>query len=191
MRRLRATLGLLLLGLALVPGACKQPDSILLIEVSGPTDIMAVQFRVMVTADVPADTQSFLVPSAPMPSDHTIVLPASFTVALASSHTGPIVVSIEAVDGTGSPLGAGTTMQEHIELGGQTVIPVALTDALPPGGVDGGPDAATDAGADVGGSGAGGAAGAGDGGQGGAGGQGGTDGGDAAEVPPGLDAATD
>jgi hypothetical protein len=185
MRRLRVTLGLLLLALA---PACKQPDSILLIEVSGPTDIMAVQFKVTVTADVPPGTRSFLVPSAPMPSDHTIVLPASFTVALASSHTGPIVVSIEAVDGTGSPLGAGTTTQEHIELGGQTIIPVALTDALPPGGVDGGADAATDAGADVGGSGAGGA---GDGGQGGAGGQGGTDGGDAAEVSPGLDAATD
>jgi hypothetical protein len=189
MLRRRATLGLLsLLGLALVPGACKQPDSILLIEVSGPTDIMAVQFHVTMTADIDRVTESFPVPSQPMPSDHTIVLPASFTVGLDSSHTGPITVSIEAVDATGSPLGAGTTTQQHIELGGQTIIPVALTDVLPPGSVDGGADAATDAGSDVVDSGAGGAGG---GGQGGAGGQGGTDGGDAAEVSSGLDAATD
>ncbi|HTA19495.1 MAG TPA: hypothetical protein VK989_09395 [Polyangia bacterium] len=180
MRHLRLTLGLLLL--ALVP-ACKQPDSILLIEVSGPQDIMAVQFQVTMTADVPAVAHSFLVPSAPMPSGHTIVLPASFTVALDSSQTGPITISIEAVDATGSPLGSGTTMQQHIELGGQTIIPVALTDALPPGGVDAGADAAMDAGIDVGGAGGG-----------GAGGQAGTDGGDAADAvadAPGLDAATD
>jgi hypothetical protein len=182
MLRLRVTLGLLLLALA---PACKQPDSILLIEVSGPTDIMASQFRVMLTADDPPDTHGFLVPSAPMPSGHTIVLPASFTVALDSSHTGPITITIEADDATGSPLGAGMTTQEHIELGGQTIIPVALADALPPGGVDGGTDAAA---TDAGGSGAGGAAGAG---AGGAGGQGGTDGGDDADAPLGLDTATD
>jgi hypothetical protein len=189
MLRRRVTLGLLsLFGLALVPGACKQPDSILLIEVSGPTDLMAVQFHVTMTADIDPAARSFYVPSEPMPSQNTIVLPASFTVALDSSHTGPITISIEAVDATGSPLGSGTTKQQHIELGGQTIIPIALTDALPPGGVDGGTDAATGAGTDAG-TDAGGSGGAG--GAGGAGGQGGTDGGDAADAPLGLDTATD
>jgi uncharacterized membrane protein YgcG len=187
MRRLRVTLGLLLL--ALVP-ACKQPDSILLIEVSGPTDIMAVQFYVTMSADVAPVTRSFYVPAEPMPSQDTIVLPASFTVALDSSYTGPIVVSIEAIDATKSPLGSGMTSQQHIELGGQTIIPVALTDVLPPGGVDGGADAATDVPTDAGGSGGAGADG-GDSGVGGAGGRGGRDGGDAADAPLGLDTATD
>ncbi|HSZ81454.1 MAG TPA: hypothetical protein VLA14_04185 [Polyangia bacterium] len=184
LRRRATTFGLWsLLGLALVPVACKQPDSILLIEVSGPTDIMAVQFLVTMMADVPADARSFYVPKMPLSGGQTITLPASFTVALDSSHTGPIAISIEAVDATGSPLGAGRTAQQHIELGGQTIIPVALTDALPPGGVDGGTDAATDAGG----------AGAvgGDSAVGGGGGQGGTDGGDAADAPLGLDAATE
>ncbi|HEX4406220.1 MAG TPA: hypothetical protein VH560_15385 [Polyangia bacterium] len=185
MLRLRVmTFGVLLL--ALVP-ACKQPDSILLIEVSGPQDIMAVQFYVTMTADVAPVARSFYVPPEPMPSQNTIVLPASFTVALDSSYTGPIAISIEAVDATKSPLGSGTTMQQHIELGGQTIIPVALTDALPPGGVDAGTDAASDAGGL-------GTAGAGGGGQGGEGGQGGSDGGDASDTSsdgPGLDGATD
>jgi hypothetical protein len=141
MYRRRVTLGLLsLLGLSFV-SACKQPDSILLIDVSGPTNIMAVQFYVTVTVDTYHTTEAFYVPATPMPSDHTIVLPASFTIELAPSHSGPIAITIEALDVTKSPLGSGSTMQQHIELGGQTIIAVALTDAIPPGGADGGSDA--------------------------------------------------
>jgi hypothetical protein len=153
MQHRRVTFGLLsLLGLSFA-SACKQPDSILLIEVSGPTDIMAVQFYVTVAVDTYHTTEAFYVPATPMPSDHTIVLPASFTIELDSSHSGPIAITIEARDAEKSPLGSGSTMQQHIELGGQTIIPVTLTDAPPPGGVDGSSDAGS---TDTAGSGAGG-----------------------------------
>ena len=188
MLRGRATFHLFaLLGLALAAGGCKESDSILLIEVAGPTDLDAVQLQVVMSAGL--DSVRFGVPATPLPSGETISLPASFTVALDRSLTGPIMIEVDAVDATMSPLAAGTTTMQHIEIGGQTVIPVFLMEVLPPGSVDGGVDAATDA-ADSGGGGAGGSAGAG--GSGGTDGAAGADGGiDVDDAGLGLDGDTD
>jgi hypothetical protein len=149
---LRRTTTSLLALLAL--SGCKQSDSILLIEVFGPSDLVPTQLSVTVTAGL--DARFFPVPPMPLPGD-TIALPASFTIALDRAHAGPITVSIDALDAQ-IPLGYGMTMQQHIQIGGQTIIPVMLMHGLPPDSPDAGqdgaggqggapsPDAASDAG---------------------------------------------
>ncbi|HEV3032011.1 MAG TPA: hypothetical protein VG319_10250 [Polyangia bacterium] len=129
-----------LVGLLLAWGGCKLSDSILLVEVAGSADLMVSQFSVTVTAGL--DARNFRVP--PMPTPEPISLPASFTIALDRSHMGPITLSIDALDASGSPIGFGTTMQQHIQIGGQTSISVMLTAELPPDVGDGGADGATD-----------------------------------------------
>jgi len=179
MRQARTTTYLIaLVGLLLAPAGCKQSDSILLIEVAGPKDLNPFQLDVTMTSG--ADPRNFSVPSPPGAS--SIILPASFTVALDRAHGAPIVVSINALDAVGSQLGFGTTMTQHIFIGSVTSISVMLMDSLPPDTVDGGSGASgADGGAGQGGQG-------GNAGQGGASGQAGaTDGGDAM----GLDGAAD
>jgi len=127
--------------------SCAKQETVLLIEVAGPASITPSQFDVMVTAGL--DTRAFMVPPVPEPQGSEITLPASFTISLDSSRTGPITVSIDAVDVDQSPVGYGTTMMQHIVLGGQTVLEVMLSDQFPPQGADAGADAddATDGGA--------------------------------------------
>jgi uncharacterized membrane protein YgcG len=128
MRGPRSTLRqLVLLSLALAAGACKQSDSILYIVVAGPKNLGATQFFVNVSA-VP-ETRSFFIP--PTPGD-VITLPASFTISLDRSHTAPIIVSIDAHSADNSTVASGTTMQDHINIGGETIIPVMLDENLPP-----------------------------------------------------------
>jgi hypothetical protein len=141
-RRVR-TIGLCgFVGLLLASGGCKPSDTILLVEVAGPAALMPFQFSVTVTAGL--DARNFLVPPMPTPAGQPISLPASFTIALDRSHMGPITVSIDALDASGSPIGFGTTMQQHIQIGGQTSISVMLTAELPPDSGDGGADGPTD-----------------------------------------------
>ncbi|HVU51330.1 MAG TPA: hypothetical protein VHL80_11620 [Polyangia bacterium] len=170
---------LVLLALGLVAGACKQPDSILFITVYGPTDVTVNQFSVNVSVG-DGTTQNILVPNAA--ASQNIDLPASFTVAIPSSYTGPILVAINAnlvhADGTFDTLWAGLTMMTHIHLGGQTDLSVDLSPVQPPGTPDGGAG-----GGGAGMTGAGGAA--------GQGGASGADGGGGAEDALDLDAATD
>src|SRR5882724_10270300 len=118
MNRRVTTIGLCgLVGLLLASGACKPSDSILLVEVAGAATLMPFQFSVTVTAGL--DARNFLVPLAPPAAGQPISLPASFTIALDRSRTGPITVSIDALDASGSPIGFGTTMMQHIQIGGQ------------------------------------------------------------------------
>jgi hypothetical protein len=179
MRRTRTTTCLLaLVGFLLAPAGCKQSDSILLIEVAGPKDLSPLQLSVTVASGSGSEGQNFSVP--PMPGD-PITLPASFTIALDRAHGAPITVSIDTLDAMQVEF-AGTTTQEHIQIGAQTIIPVMLVMVPPPDSPDAGSGAS---GADGG---------AGQGGQGGEGGQGGASGQDGASDDGGamgLDGAAD
>src|SRR5262249_27273528 len=138
-----------LLGLLLVPAGCKKTDTILLVEISGPVREDLIPFQFLVTISTNIETRSLDVPETP----HATILPASFSVALDRAHMGPITISITGRDEASRPILEGTTTQEHIVIGGQTIIPVMLTeiDDRPPVGSDGGApdvggsDAATDA----------------------------------------------
>jgi hypothetical protein len=181
MRRSIRTVQLLaLLALGFVAGACKQSDSILLVYVydaNGPP-IMATKLEVTVTAGFVGHA---ITVQPPTPGD-VIMLPASFTISLDRSYMGPIEIDIDAKDAIGSIVGFGSTMMQHIQIGGQTDLSVHLMAGLPP-------DMLPDGGAG-GGGGSGGAGGAGGGGA----GQGGATGMDAAAGgggAMGLDGATD
>ena len=115
------------LGLLLAPG-CKKPDTILLVELYGPMppELEAWQFRVTISAGLSSGRID--VPKQPRPSP----LPQSFTIALDQSHTGPIEISVVALDMDFLQIAFGTTKQEHVVIGGQTVIPVYLTLDVPP-----------------------------------------------------------
>jgi hypothetical protein len=81
-------------------------------------------------------------PTFPVPSNPsgTIALPASFTVELDRSLTGPVTIAIDAQDAGGNTIASGQTTQEHINTGGETVIAVnivAPATQSPPG-TDGG-----------------------------------------------------
>ena len=101
--------------------ACQAADSILLVEVSGDLTLMPAELDVTITAG--GQTRGpILVPPSPTP----FTLPTSFTVELDRSITGPVTIAIDAVDDGGNVLAAGSTTQNHINAGGQTLIAVAL-----------------------------------------------------------------
>jgi hypothetical protein len=139
------------LGFSLAPlvAGCTKSDTILLIEIYGPFALEPWQFLATITAG--NDAKSFYIP----PERHPSPLPQSFSVALDRSHTGPMTVTIQAYDERFIEIANGTTVQQHIVIGGQTVIAVELTES----GVPGLPDAgagdgaagqdAADAGADT------------------------------------------
>src|SRR5579862_5951166 len=93
-----------LLALVLVPGACKQSDSILLVEVYGRAMLDPLQLSVTVVVDAGNDGRNISVPATPRDKSDPITLPTSFTIALDRSHTGPVMISIDALDATGSSL---------------------------------------------------------------------------------------
>jgi hypothetical protein len=116
---------LLVLGLVFAPSfACQKPDSILLVEVASTLSIQPSQLMVVVSAGL--DSESLSVPPQPVPGG--MKLPTSFTVELDRSRTMPLQVSITALDASSSILACGTTVQEHFQVGGQTVITVFLVD---------------------------------------------------------------
>src|SRR4051794_3515020 len=124
-RRIHALSWLLLAALACFAGAsCKKSDTILLVEVYGPIEIRPSQFSVTITAGM--ETHSIIVPKT-IQAAGSIVLPASFTIALDSSQTGPITTSINAYDESRSIIAYGTTMTEHVLAGGVTGIAVSLS----------------------------------------------------------------
>jgi hypothetical protein len=148
--------------------ACHRSDSILLVEVAGDLTLHPATLQVTVTAG--SDTRSLQIPPT---AGAAIDLPASFSLELGPSLTGPISISIEADDAAGSVIGRGSTTQQDIDVGGQTIVAVSLV-AVSGGGADAGDgsDAAggSGAGGAAGGGGAGGRGGAGSGGTGGRGG---------------------
>jgi hypothetical protein len=134
-RRALHACALALLGLLLVPAGCKQSDSILLIEISGPRreDFVPWWFIATITPGT-AEPKAFTIPKTPQAA----LLPQSFSIALDHSLTGPVTVSIVAYSEKNQPIGYGTSVQQHIVIGGQTIIPVTITESEPPGQGDGG-----------------------------------------------------
>jgi hypothetical protein len=104
--------------------ACHRADSILLVEVAGDETLMVAQLQATMT--VGAETRTFNVPPTPT----AISLPASFSVELDDSLTGPVSVHVDAFDGAGAVLGSGDTTQDHINTGGQTIITVTIASAV-------------------------------------------------------------
>jgi hypothetical protein len=163
--------------------ACHRSDSILLVEVAGDLTLHPATLQVTVTAG--SDTRSLQIPST---AGAAIDLPASFSLELSPSLTGPISISIEADDAAGFVIGRGSTTQEDIDVGGQTVVAVSLVAVSGAGAGDAGDagdgsDAADGGGAaglggssGAGGNGAGGLGGSGVGGRGGTGGSAGSGG---------------
>jgi hypothetical protein len=143
--------------------ACHRSDSILLVEVAGDLTLHPATLAVVVTAG--GDTRSLQIPST---AGAAIDLPASFSLELDPSLTGPVAISVEAHDAAGFVIARGSTVQADIDVGGQTIVAVSLV-AVSGGGADAGD--AGDGSDAAGGSGA-----AGSGGDGGGAGSGGTGG---------------
>jgi hypothetical protein len=106
---------------AAVLGACQYDESILLVQVSGDLTLTPSQLVVTVTA-AGVTHEPLRVP----PSLTTIYLPTSFTVELDRGITGPVRITIDALDMYGYILASGTTTQTYIATGGQTIIVVNL-----------------------------------------------------------------
>jgi hypothetical protein len=197
--------GVLLASILLATVACKQSDSVLFVTVYGQRFQNVITLNINVGAGTPNVTKFFPV-SMSTPGE-PISWPASFTISLDRSVSGPITISVDAVDAGGTTIASGTTTMQHIEIGGQTDIAVMLSPSETPDGGTGPVTDAGQAGADGGAGGKDGGAGQGGAGQGGAGqgsagqggagqsgasGQGGAAGVDAsAGGATGLDGATD
>ena len=110
----------------LATATCQRDDSILLVEVAGDLTLMPAQLSVTVTAN--GSSRLLLVPPAPT----TISLPTSFSVELDRSITGPVTITIDALDDGGYVLASGTTTQTHINTGGETIIAVMLAASVQP-----------------------------------------------------------
>jgi hypothetical protein len=119
--------------------ACHRSDSILLVEVAG--DLTLHPAKLVVAASVGAQTRSLEVkPEA----GKIISLPASFSIELAPTLSGPATVVIDATDAAGLVIAHGTTTQQNLNVGGETIITVTMISGSPPE-VDAGADAAVDA----------------------------------------------
>jgi hypothetical protein len=147
MGRARFQRRLLVLAGVMAIYAC-QSSSILLVEVSGDLGLMPQQLSVTVTAGGRTKAP-LLIPPAPTP----ISLPTSFTIELDGSITGPVTIAIDALDGNGSVMASGATMQTHINIGGQTLIPVTIGSGSGGPGGNSGSGGAAGSGANGGGSG--------------------------------------
>lgn len=117
-RDLTATAVALVLGLA----ACHRADSLLLVEVAGDNNLQARSLAVTVTIH---DRQkpTFQIPKDPSAA---ITFPASFSVEVDRSETGPVTIALSAFDDGGNMIAAGETTQQHINVGGETVIAVNI-----------------------------------------------------------------
>ena len=124
-RRTRTAFAVLVASL-LAAGACQRNDSYLLVEVAGDLTLAPVQMRVSVFVGPRSST--FFVPPEPTP----ISLPTSFTVELDRSITGPVTVTVEALDDASVSLAWGETTQAHINTGGETIVVVTLVAGPPP-----------------------------------------------------------
>src|SRR5436190_15043777 len=101
--------------------ACRQVDSILLVEVGGDLTLMPTQLVVTLTAGGQTHGPLFV-----PPSPTSITLPTSFTVELDRSITGPVTIRVDAYDDTRGGIASGSTTQNYINTGGQTIIAVTL-----------------------------------------------------------------
>ncbi|HTB56285.1 MAG TPA: hypothetical protein VLC06_00330, partial [Polyangia bacterium] len=115
--------------------ACHRGDSILLVEVAGDLSLAPTSLNVTVQPSQ-AGYRTFMV----APKDGAaITLPASLSVEMAPTLTGPVTVEVDAIEG-GFVIASGTTSQPEINVGGQTIVVVTLVGGSMPT-VDAGSDA--------------------------------------------------
>lgn len=123
--------------------ACHHADSILLVEVAGDLAWMPASLAVAVTPGQMPRKDLRIMP----PGGAVVSLPASFTVELPGTLTGPITIDVQALDTYGLVLAEGTVTQRDLNVGGQTVVVVMLHAAsgvpITPPDAGGGVDAAT------------------------------------------------
>lgn len=102
--------------------ACHHADSILLVEVAGDLKLAPASFAVTVT---PGQTigKTIRVASA---TAAAVSLPASFTIQLPGTVTGPVTVAVDAYDAGGSLIAQGAATQQDLDVGGQTILVVTL-----------------------------------------------------------------
>jgi hypothetical protein len=120
-------------GLAALAG-CSHNDSLVLVEVGAGNAPLDGVVQLRVTMTVGMRSKVFMVPPAP---GAPISFPASFLVEIDPFINGTITISVEGLDSTQTPIAAGTTVQDHFQISGQTVIPVVLSvpgAAAPPDG---------------------------------------------------------
>lgn len=134
--------GGLALAIALGAAGCHRADSVLLVEVAGDETWPVMQLSATVV--IGQTTKPYMIPNIPT----AIQLPTSFTIELDRDVTGPVGVSVEALDALGMSLGTGQTLQEHINVGDDTIITVTLAAPAPSGG-GGGDDGGFDGGANA------------------------------------------
>ncbi|HVT06284.1 MAG TPA: hypothetical protein VHO67_02445 [Polyangia bacterium] len=102
--------------------ACQRADSILLVEVAGDLKLMPAGFAVTVAPRALAPRTIRVAPQA----GGAISLPASFTIQLPGNATGPVTLSIDALDATQNVIAQGTATQQNLNVGGQTIVAVTL-----------------------------------------------------------------
>ncbi len=138
--------------------SCHHPDSILLVEVAGDLSLMPATFVVTVTPGQMASEKLRVMPA----SGATVSLPASFSVELPGSVTGPVTVMVQALDAESYMIASGTATQRDLNVGGQTILVVTVVSVVAPGTitilrpdagsstVDAAPDAQRDASSEAG-----------------------------------------
>jgi hypothetical protein len=115
--------------------ACHRGDSILLVEVAGDLSLAPTSLNVTVQPSQ-AGYRTFMI----APKDGAaITLPASLSVEMAPTFTGPLTVEVDAIE-RGYVVASGTTTQQEINVGGQTIVVVTLVGGSMPT-VDAGSDA--------------------------------------------------
>lgn len=102
--------------------ACHHADSILLVEVAGDLNLMPASFLVTVTAGQAGSKDLRVAPAA----GGAVSLPASFTVQLPATTTGPVTVAVRALDASTAVIAQGTASQRDLNVGGQTILVVTL-----------------------------------------------------------------
>ena len=101
--------------------ACHRGDSILLVEVAGDLSLAPTSLNVTVQPSQAGDRTFMVAPR----DGAAITLPASLSVELAPTLTGPVTVEVDAIEG-GYVIASGTTTQQEINVGGQTIVVVTL-----------------------------------------------------------------
>ena len=121
-------------GVAALAG-CAHNDSLLLVEVAAGNPPLNGVVQLRVTMSVGMRSKVFLVPPAP---GAPISFPASFLVEVDPFINGTITISVEGLDSSATPIASGTTVQDHFQISGQTIIPVVLSAPGGAVGIDGG-----------------------------------------------------
>jgi len=107
--------------------ACHRGDSILLVEVAGDLSLTPTSLNVTVQPSQAGDRTFMVAPK----DGAAITLPVSLSVEMAPSLTGPVTVEVDAIEG-GLVIASGTTSQQEIDVGGQTIVVVTLMEGSMP-----------------------------------------------------------